>query len=293
MRHIQEIPDDFLIPPVAVALTGGRRIRFRHRPAAAPADVSRYTFSSRRLACEPFPAHRGGMGFLKQSPASLAALHRQVTACQRCPRLRSYCLRIASEKRLAYSDWTYWGKPVPGFGDPDAELWVIGLAPAAHGANRTGRIFTGDRSGDFLYAALHRAGHANQPTSVSRDDGLCLTGCYISASARCAPPGNKPLPEEVRNCSDYLDQEWAMLARKRVLLALGRIAWDAARELARRHGCRAPTGSAFGHGAMAQLQPGLALVGSYHVSQQNTFTGKLTPTMFDAVLQRCRELSCR
>jgi uracil-DNA glycosylase family 4 len=219
-------------------------------------------------------------------------LHADVNRCDRCARLRTYCGEVAREKRRAFADWDYWGKPVGGFGDPDARLWIIGLAPAAHGANRTGRVFTGDRSGDFLFAGLHRVGYANQPTSVRRDDGLALCDCYISATARCAPPGNKPLPMEVANCSGFLDREWALLQRKRVILALGGIAWDAALALASRNSCDvgAPKPK-FGHGAVIQLCVGLHLVGSYHVSQQNTFTGRLTNAMFDAVLRRCRALS--
>jgi len=206
--------------------------------------------------------------------------------------LRDYCQAVAREKRRAFLDWDYWGKPTPGFGDPAARIWIVGLAPAAHGANRTGRIFTGDRSGDFLYAALHRAGLASQPTSISRDDGLTLHGCYISAAARCAPPGNKPLPEELANCATWLDREWELLGRKRVLLSLGKIAWDAALALAARNGCpRPPRRPAFGHGARTLLGPRLHLVGSYHVSQQNTFTGKLTESMFDAVITQCMTLA--
>src|ERR1043165_3810946 len=154
---------------------------------------------------------------------TLNQLHKQVIACERCARLRAYCGEIAREKRRAYADWDYWGLPVPGFGDSRARIWIIGLAPAAHGANRTGRVFTGDNSGNFLYAALHRAGLANQPTAGSREDGLELRDCYISATARCAPPGNKPLPEEIAACAVYLDDEWRLLARKRVILALGKI----------------------------------------------------------------------
>ncbi len=222
---------------------------------------------------------------------TLAQVHRDVVNCGRCPRLRSYCLDVASKKRRAYQDWDYWGKPVPGFGDPKARIWIIGLAPAAHGANRTGRMFTGDRSGDFLYAALHRAGLANQPTSVRADDGLRLTNVYISATARCAPPANKPTPREIANCSEYLDREWALLKRVRVLLALGRIGWDAILSIAARRGCGpwSPR-PAFGHGAVMKLSDRLSLVGSYHVSQQNTFTGRLTNAMFDTVLQTCLRL---
>lgn len=225
---------------------------------------------------------------------TLPQLHAEVAACQRCERLRTYCGEVAATKRRAFVAWDYWGKPVAGFGEPRARLWIIGLAPAAHGANRTGRVFTGDRSGDFLFAAMHRCGYASQPTSVSRDDGLSLLDCYISATARCAPPGNKPLPQEIVNCSTYLDAEWRLLRRKRVILALGGIAWDAALELARRNlaSVEAPSPRPkFAHGAEFALTNDLKLVGSYHVSQQNTFTGRLTPAMFDAVLERCREIS--
>jgi uracil-DNA glycosylase family 4 len=222
----------------------------------------------------------------------LNRLQAQNIACVRCPRLRAYCESIAREKRRAFREWDYWGKPVPGFGDPAARIWIIGLAPAAHGGNRTGRVFTGDRSGDFLYAALYRAGLANQPQSVSRDDGLVLRDCYISAAVRCAPPENKPLPRELANCSIWLDREWELLTHKRVLLALGKIAWDAAMALAIRNGCpKPPKRVPFGHGAQLPLGPNLHLVGSYHVSQQNTFTGKLTGAMFDAVIKRCIALA--
>ncbi len=221
---------------------------------------------------------------------TLSLLHEQVVRCNRCPRLRSYCAAVARTKRRAFADWHYWGRPVPGFGDPDAPLWILGLAPAAHGANRTGRMFTGDNSGNFLYAALHRAGLANQPTSASRDDGLKLTGVYISATVRCAPPDNKPLPDEIARCAPFLDAEWNLLRRKRVLLALGKIAWDAALTLAARHGFTIPRPRPpFAHGAMLPLLPGLVLLGSYHVSQQNTFTGKLTADMFDKIL--CQALN--
>jgi uracil-DNA glycosylase family 4 len=223
---------------------------------------------------------------------SLKLLHAEVEGCTLCPRLRAYCADVGREKRRAFSEWTYWTKPVPGFGDSAARLWILGLAPAAHGANRTGRIFTGDRSGDFLFAALHRVGYANQPMSVRRDDGLALSDCYISATARCAPPANKPLPGEIANCARYLDREWELLKRKRVIMALGKIAWDAALALAARHGIAMPSPRpAFGHGAVHRMGDRLALIGSYHVSQQNTFTGKLTPRMFDGVLQTCRRLS--
>src|SRR5689334_4763906 len=156
---------------------------------------------------------------------TLEFLHQQVVVCGRCERLRSYCADVAREKRRAFAGHEYWGKPVPGFGDPEARIWIIGLAPAAHGGNRTGRVFTGDRSGDFLFAGLHRVGLANQANSISRDDGLVLRDCYISATARCAPPGNKPTPDEVAACAEFLDLEWKLLKRKRVILALGKIAW--------------------------------------------------------------------
>lgn len=221
---------------------------------------------------------------------SLKTLQNDVIACNACDRLRIYCRGIAATKRKAYLHQAYWGRPVPGFGDPAAWLWIVGLAPGAHGANRTGRVFTGDRSGDFLYAALHRAGLANQPTSVWRDDGLKLTGCYISAAARCAPPDNKPLPAELKACEPFLDREWRLLKNKRVILALGKIAWDAVLPLAARNGVTLPSPRpAFGHAAEVTLGP-VTMIGSYHVSQQNTFTGKLTPQMFDAILARARKL---
>jgi uracil-DNA glycosylase len=229
---------------------------------------------------------------MRTGQKQLELLHAEVTGCTRCQRLRTYCADVAATKRRSYADQDYWGKPVPAWGDPHARLWVIGLAPAAHGGNRTGRIFTGDRSGDFLFAGLFRAGYANQPTSIHRGDGLALRDCFISATARCAPPGNKPLPIEVSNCAGYLDREWSLLKRKRVILALGGIAWDAAIALATRNRCQLPQPKPkFAHGAAVELCTGLHLVGSYHVSQQNTFTGRLTDAMFDAVLERCRELS--
>jgi uracil-DNA glycosylase family 4 len=222
---------------------------------------------------------------------SIPILHRHIANCNRCSRLREYCCEVAKEKRRAYLNWDYWGKPIAGFGDPNASLWIIGLAPAAHGGNRTGRVFTGDRSGDFLYAALHRMGFANQATSVKRGDGLELNDCYISAAVRCAPPGNKPLPEEIANCAPYLDEEWRLLRKKRVILALGKIAWDAAISLVERQECAIPKPRpVFGHGEELDLKK-IVLMGSYHVSQQNTFTGKLTAAMFDEVLQRCRKIS--
>ena len=221
---------------------------------------------------------------LALSSSSLAELSDLITSCTRCPRLRTYCENVAREKRRAYAAFEYWGKPVAGFGDPDAALWIVGLAPGAHGANRTGRVFTGDRSGDFLFAALHRAGLASQPGSTARDDGLTLRNCYISAAVRCAPPGNKPLPAETLACASFLDAEWRLLRNKRTILALGRIAWDATLTLARRHGWRGVRQN-FAHGQRVDLCDAVKLLGSYHVSQQNTFTGRLTPAMFDSVLR--------
>ncbi|HYI01709.1 uracil-DNA glycosylase [Hyalangium sp.] len=220
----------------------------------------------------------------------LERVHAEITRCRACPRLVEWREEVARVKRRAYREWTYWGRPVPGFGDPRARLVIVGLAPAAHGANRTGRIFTGDRSGDFLYAGLHRAGFANQPTSQHRDDGLTLDGAYITAAARCAPPENKPLPEELARCAPFLDRELALLPA-RVFLALGAIGWNAALVALARSGVELPTPRpAFGHGAEVPLPGGRTLVGCYHVSQQNTQTGRLTPAMFDAVMTRVRRL---
>jgi uracil-DNA glycosylase family 4 len=223
----------------------------------------------------------------------LRALERRVIACEQCPRLRAYCTEVARDKRRAFRDEEYWGKPVPGFGDPKARIWILGLAPAAHGGNRTGRVFTGDRSGDFLYAALHRAGLANQPTSVSRDDGLELDDVWISAAVRCAPPANKPALDEIENCAPYLDEEWEALDRVRVLVCLGGIAWNAALRLVVQRGAALPRPRPkFAHDAEIEIA-GRWIVGSYHVSQQNTFTGRLTPAMLDARVQRALELARR
>jgi len=217
---------------------------------------------------------------------SLARVRRDVVACTRCPRLRAWCAEVARTKVRRFQDQAYWGRPVPGLGEPNARLLIVGLAPAAHGGNRTGRIFTGDRSGDFLFAALHRAGFASQPVSVSRDDGLRLQGCYVAAIARCAPPANKPMPEEIACCREYLAREWTLLGDARAVLALGKIAQDGFLAMLRAVG-RVPRrkGYAFGHGVYHDLGQGLRLFGAYHPSQQNTFTGKLTPARFDAVLR--------
>jgi uracil-DNA glycosylase family 4 len=219
----------------------------------------------------------------------LKILNETIVVCRKCPRLVEYREEVARKKRRSFHDWTYWGKPVPGFGDPEAKLLILGLAPAAHGGNRTGRVFTGDRSGDFLYAALHKAGFANQPTSMNRDDGLSLSEAYVAAACRCAPPDNKPLPQEMLNCRSYLDREIEIL-KPRAILALGKIAWDAYLDIHKQRGTIASRAAyAFAHGAEAKL-PGNAsrLFGVYHPSQQNTQTGRLTPPMYAQVLRRIR-----
>ncbi len=219
-------------------------------------------------------------------PDSLARLSREVVRCERCPRLRRWCLDVARTRVKRFRDQEYWGRPVPGFGDPRARLLVVGLAPAAHGGNRTGRVFTGDRSGDFLFAGLHRAGFASQPESIGRDDGQELHDCYIAPVARCAPPANKPTPAEISRCRGYLAREWALLPDLRAVLVLGRIALDGFLAMLREEGHATPRGLAFGHGATHDLGSGVRLFCSFHVSQQNTFTGRLTPRSFDAVLKK-------
>ena len=215
----------------------------------------------------------------------LAALERRVVACRRCPRLVEWRERVAREPRAAHVGEEYWARPLPGFGDPRARVYLLGLAPAAHGGNRTGRIFTGDRSGDFLFAALHRTGFASQPTSTHRDDGLRLEDAFIAAAVRCAPPGNRPLGSERDNCLPYAAEELRLLTSVRVVLCLGGFAWDAgARLLGLRPKPR------FAHAAEAQAGD-LTLLACYHPSQQNTFTGRLTPPMLDRVLERARELA--
>jgi len=221
----------------------------------------------------------------------LKILNETIVACRKCPRLVVYREEVARKKRRAFREWIYWGKPVPGFGDPQAQLLILGLAPAAHGGNRTGRVFTGDRSGDFLYAALHKAGFANQPTSVKQDDGLALSGAYVAAACRCAPPDNKPLPEEMLNCRGYLQGEIAIL-KPRAILALGKIAWDGYLDILKQQGIIASRAAyTFAHGAEASLPVGVPrLFGAYHPSQQNTQTGRLTPPMYAQVLRRIRRL---
>ncbi|MDP8943639.1 MAG: uracil-DNA glycosylase [Actinomycetota bacterium] len=216
----------------------------------------------------------------------LASLEARVVDCRRCPRLVEWRERVAREKRRAYTGEEYWGRPIPGFGDPAARVYVLGLAPAAHGGNRTGRIFTGDRSADWLFRSLHRAGLANQPTSTHRSDGLRLDGAFLGAAVRCAPPANRPLRSERDNCLPYTTEELGLLGDVRVIVGLGRFAWDAAADVV---GVRPRP--PFGHGAEHRLEDGRALLASFHPSQQNTFTGKLTEPMLDAVFVRARELA--
>jgi uracil-DNA glycosylase family 4 len=221
---------------------------------------------------------------------SLAQLEREVVACRRCPRLVAWRELVAREKRAAFAGETYWGRPIPGFGDPAARVLLLGLAPAAHGANRTGRVFTGDRSGDFLFAALHRTGFANQPTSVHAGDGLALRDAWITAAVRCAPPANKPTPAERDTCLPYAVRELELLEHVRVIVCLGAFAWAAAlRLLAARGVAVGAPRPRFGHGAELASDP--ELLGCFHPSQQNTFTGKLTEEMIDGVLLRARELA--
>jgi uracil-DNA glycosylase family 4 len=224
----------------------------------------------------------------------LDAVHRAIVSCDRCPRLRTYCAEVARVKKRAYRDHAYWGRPVPGFGDATARLLLVGLAPAAHGANRTGRVFTGDGaggSGDFLMSALHRTGFASRPTSEQADDGLHLYDAFISMAVRCAPPDNKPLPEEIARCLDHLDAETSQLSRVRVVVGLGRIGFDAWLQLLRRRGLRPSPRPQFGHGVVVGCGEGLPLLmGCYHPSRQNTNTGKLTARMMEDVFRTARRL---
>ncbi|MDE0189322.1 MAG: uracil-DNA glycosylase [bacterium] len=222
---------------------------------------------------------------------TLRDLAAALVECRKCERLVSWREQVAAEKRAAYRGETYWGRPVPGFGDLEARLVLVGLAPAAHGANRTGRMFTGDRSGDWLYRALHRAGFANQASSAARDDGLKLRDCWVTASVRCAPPQNRPLAAETANCSDWLVNELSLFEGLRVLVALGGLSHTNLLRLAPRLGWSAPRPRpAFGHAVVTALENGPVLVSSYHPSQQNTFTGRLTEAMFDRVFALARQL---
>lgn len=221
--------------------------------------------------------------------AGLAALNAEIVGCRRCPRLLDWCAEVGRKKRRAYCEETYWARPVPGFGDPAARILIVGLAPGAHGANRTGRLFTGDSSGDFLYAALHRAGFASQPTSTGRDDGLTLIDAYITAVCRCAPPDNRPAPVEIAACLPYVAREMALLSELRVVVALGRIAFDGVLRL-----CEAVSAPpVFAHNAWSRIRPRdggapLWLGASYHPSRQNTQTGRLTGVMFDSVWEKVK-----
>ncbi|HSA92573.1 MAG TPA: uracil-DNA glycosylase [Terriglobales bacterium] len=222
----------------------------------------------------------------------LKVLNAEITSCRLCPRLVAHREKVAREKRRAYRDWEYWGRPVPGFGDPRARVLVLGLAPGAHGSNRTGRMFTGDGSGDFLYPVLYRAGFASQPDATDRDDDLRLRGLYITAAARCAPPDNKPAPAELANCSAFLDRELEGLSHVRVVVALGRVAFDAfLRHLKRRGLIETARGMVFRHGARYRLPGGRTLLASYHPSMQNTQTGRLTRPMFLRIFRAARRLA--
>jgi uracil-DNA glycosylase family 4 len=237
------------------------------------------------------------------SVRGLGALEREIVSCRRCPRLVEWREQTARVKRASFAGEEYWAKPITGFGDPRALVMVLGLAPAAHGGNRTGRIFTGDRSGDWLFAALWRAGFANQPESVSRDDGLRLTGCWVTAAVRCAPPANKPTTSERDNCLPYLERELGLLGFVSVIVCLGGFAWDAALRVLAARGADVPRPRPrFGHGAEVVVGGGAAsgsdaasgaytLLGCYHPSQQNTFTGRLTEPMIDAVFERAKDLA--
>jgi uracil-DNA glycosylase family 4 len=229
---------------------------------------------------------------MKVASSSLEALNARIVACKRCERLRSYCAEVARVRRRAYADCAYWGQPVPSFGDPRARVLALGLAPGADGSNRTGRMFTGDGSGDFLFPVLHEAGFASQSTAVSRDDGMKLKDLWISALVHCAPPGNKPALDEQRNCAPWLDEEMGLLTNLRVVVCLGKIAFDGLLAHARRNGqVTSRSGFVFAHGAEFKLPNGLAVISSYHPSLQNTNTGKLTRPMLLSVFLRARELA--
>jgi uracil-DNA glycosylase family 4 len=227
----------------------------------------------------------------QELPGDLSNLQKQIIKCRKCLRLVRWREKVAREKTARFKDWEYWGKPNPSFGNPNARLLLVGLAPAAHGGNRTGRMFTGDKSGDWLYRTLHRFGFANQPTSISQGDGLKLTDCYITATCRCAPPANKLLPQEVLNCRPFLLREIELLKKVRVVVGLGKVGFDNAFNAYRELGLTSLSGRPkFAHGAMCRLNDRVTLLGSFHPSQQNTFTGKLTQAMFDAVFRRAKQV---
>jgi uracil-DNA glycosylase family 4 len=225
--------------------------------------------------------------------ATLKSIERAIVACERCPELRAYCAQVARERRRAYAGETYWGKPVPAFGDPDARVLLVGLAPGAHGSNRTGRPFTGDASGEFLYPALYRAGFASQPQATGRNDGLALIDCFITSAGRCAPPKNKPTPQQLRNCFPFLLQEFDALPKLDVMIGLGSIGFDAILKMLRERGFSFETPPIFGHGTESIATNGtrrIVVLASYHPSRQNTNTGKLTVPMFDAIFTRAKQL---
>lgn len=225
---------------------------------------------------------------------SIERIERKVIACTRCPELRAYCAAIAREKKRAYADHEYWGKPVPAMGDPNARVVLVGLAPGAHGSNRTGRMFTGDASGNFLFPALYRAGFASQPIATDRNDGMQLRDCFITAAARCAPPQNKPTPQELRNCYPYLLEEFDAMPQVQVMIGLGKIGFDAAAHMLRDRAFSFNEKPIFGHGALFTATDAahrkIALLGTFHPSQQNTNTGKLTVPMFDAIFKKAKNL---
>lgn len=226
-------------------------------------------------------------------PKSLKSIERAIIACERCPELRDYCAQVARERRRAYADQPYWGKPVPPFGDPNARVMLVGLAPGAHGSNRTGRPFTGDASGEFMYPALYRAGFCSQPRAVDRNDGLALHDCFITSAGRCAPPKNKPTPQQLRNCFPFLLQEFDALPKLQVMIALGSIGFDAILRVLRERGFTFDARPVFGHGAESLATNGtqhITVIASYHPSRQNTNTGKLTVPMFDAIFARAKNL---
>jgi uracil-DNA glycosylase len=225
-------------------------------------------------------------------PSPLILLHREVVECRRCPRLTAYREAIGREKRRAYMDWDYWAKPVPGFGDENARVLILGLAPGAHGSNRTGRPFTGDQSGKFMYPILYKTGFASQPNAENRDDGMRLVDCYITAAVRCAPPDNKPLPEEIAACAPFLDREIAALGNLKVVVALGKIGFDAYLNQLKRQGTIfGKSAYVFGHAAEYKMPNGVTLLASYHPSNQNTATGKLTEKMFTGIFRRAKKLT--
>jgi uracil-DNA glycosylase family 4 len=224
--------------------------------------------------------------------SALADLAARVTACELCPRLRTYCAEVARIRRRAYADWEYWGKPVPSFGDPEARVLVLGLAPGAHGSNRTGRPFTGDGSGNFLYPVLHATGFASQPLAHSRDDGMQMRGMWITSAIRCAPPGNKPLPEEIKNCAPFLDEEISLLPELRVVVCLGKIGFDSyVSHLLRTGKIANRKGLVFAHAAEYPIPTGQQILATYHPSLQNTNTGLLTRDMFQSIFERARALA--